>query len=159
MNAVRGLVFILAGVPCMAAAQSSQSRWQTEVRIDALSARGTAYHAGAGANATMGTYARLALLGGTGARRLRGRWASSGRVESVVRVHVDPLRQFRWGAYVGGGAALMFDDGARTRARAVVIVGYEGPATDSGWIAGIEAGIGGGLRVAVAARRARDTGR
>ena len=159
MTAALRLVVILAGVPCVAAAQFGQSRWQSELRIDGLSSRSTAYHAGVGANAIIGTYARLALLGGTGARRIQGRWASSGRVESVVRVHVDPLRQFRWGAYAGGGAALMFDEGARTRARAVVVVGYEGPAAQSGWIAGIEAGIGGGLRVAVAARRAREAGR
>jgi hypothetical protein len=150
---------LLAGASTSATAQVTRWRWQPEARVEALAARTTALHAAVGANAVVGTYARLALLGAGGARRADDEWVASGRVEAVVRFHVDPLRQFAWGAYAGGGGALFFDDGADARVRALIVVGYEGPAAGGGWIGGVEVGVGGGARIAFTARRVRDGAR
>jgi hypothetical protein len=150
---------LLAIPPTSMAAQVARGRWQPEARVEVLAARTTALHAGIGANVTVGTYARLAFLGAGGVRRGTDTWHASGRVESVVRVHVDPLRQFAWGAFVGGGGALFVDDGAHARVRALVVVGYEGPPVGSGWIYGVEAGVGGGTRIAFSIRKVREGAR
>jgi hypothetical protein len=159
MTLRQALAALAASGSLFATRADAQQRVQSEVRIDALLARTNAVHASAGANAVAGTYARIGLLAGAGVRRIRDKWRSSGRLDAVARMHVDPLRQHAWGAYAGGGATLLFDEHTRTRARVLVVVGYEGPVTPAGWIAGIEAGVGGGLRIALTARRARDVGR
>lgn len=156
--ALAGALLLLIA-PCPMVAQIARGRWQPEARIEALAARTTALHAGIGANVVAGTYARLALLAAGGVRNTANAWRSSGRVESVVRVHVDPLRQFAWGAFAGGGGALFFDDGARARVRAVIVAGYEGPPVGGGWIYAVEAGVGGGTRLAFTLRRVREGAR
>ena len=138
-----------------AAAQPEIPRWQSEIRVGALAGRTTAWQASAGANVVIGTYVRLALLAGGGARRDAGAWDASGSVDAIIRFHLDPFREYRYGLYMGGGAAALFDENATGRARAVIVVGYEHAKPGRRWLTGIEAGYGGGLRVAVSIKRAR----
>jgi hypothetical protein len=132
---------------------------QLETRVEALTGRTTAVHGVLGANGVAGTYVRIGVLAGGGARRTRDTWKSSGRVDVAARVHVDPLRQYSWGAYAGGGATWLFDADEHARAGVLAFIGYEGPVTSSRWILGVEVGVGGGVRIAVTARRARAIGR
>jgi hypothetical protein len=140
------------------AAQPPQ-RWQGEGRIETLISRTTAVHAAIGANAIVGRYLRLAIIGAVGARDNAGEWRRSGRADLVGRFHVDPQRQFSHGLYMVGGATALVDEGARTRVRAVVGAGVESRSLGSGWILGAEAGLGGGTRLAITVRRARRNAR
>src|SRR5690606_15444206 len=80
---------LLCAVAAHAASLHAQ-KVQPETRLELLSARTTAVHAAVGANVVAGTYARIGLLAGGGARRIRETWKSSGRVDLVARMHVDP---------------------------------------------------------------------
>lgn len=134
-------------------------RGQLEARIETLISRTTAIHAGIGANIIGGEYLRLGFLGAAGARHVGNEWRQSGRLDLMGRFHVDPLREFKYEVYVVGGATALFDEGVRTRVRAFVGAGIEGPALGSGWILGAEGGFGGGGRVALTIKRARNGAR
>lgn len=138
-----------------AGAVAAQQRWAPEARVDVIDARTTAVHAALGMNAIGGTYLRIGVLAGGGARRVNDEWIASGRAEIIARFHVDPFAESKWGAYVGGGAAYYVDDGARGRARAVVVIGVEARRRPGQWMPGIELGLGGGARVGITLRRAR----
>ena len=147
--------FALAVAFIVARPLAAQQRWSPEARVDVIDARTTAVHAALGANAIGGTYLRIGVLAGGGARRVNDEWIASGRGEIVARFHVDPFAESKWGAYVGGGATYFVDDGVRGRARAVVVIGVEARRTPGQWMPGVELGLGGGARVGVTLRRAR----
>jgi hypothetical protein len=116
-------------------------------------------HVGAGANVIAGDYIRLALLAGAGARRIGDSIRASGRVDVVARFHVDPFRQFKRGVYAGGGGTWLFDDRLSPRVGLLLVLGYEGPAARNRLITGAELGVGGGVRIAITIRTARNAAR
>lgn len=155
----RVVAALLLTAPTLAGAQRQLQRWQPEARLEALLARATAVHAGAGANVIAGNYIRLGVLAGGGARRTNDSVRASGRVDVVARFHLDPFRQFTRGFYGGGGGTWLFDDGLSPRVRMLLVIGYEGAEARSTLITGAEIGVGGGVRVGVTIRRARDGAR
>lgn len=142
----------------LAHAQGRGPRWAPEARADVFAARTTALHGAIGANIIIGNYVRIGMLAGAGSRRIDSVWRASGRADLVARFHVDPFGESRWGAYAGGGATYFVDRGVPGRARAVVVIGVEGPPARH-WMTGIELGLGGGARVGVTLRRARTIAR
>ncbi len=79
---------------------------------------------------------------------------ATARIEANVRIPFDPLYERRWAPYVTTGAALACAESRRCQPLLVLRVGIEGPASARGWTPAFEAGVGGGLRVAVLLRRA-----
>lgn len=147
-------------IPATTAGQGPPiQRWQGEARLEVIAGRTTEWHVSAGANAALGLYTRLALLTGVGVRHLTGAWRRSAHVDALARFQLDPLLQFKYGAYVGGGGTLLADDGAPARVRTLVVLGVEGAPTRGRWIAGFELGLGGGARLGVTLRRARKQAR
>jgi hypothetical protein len=159
MNVRDTVVALLIATPALASAQRQLQRWQPEARLDVIAARATAVHFAAGANVITGDYIRLGFLGGGGARRDGDSVRASGRVDVVARFHLDPFRQFKRGFYGGGGGSWLFDDGLTPRVRMLLVIGFEGPEARSTLITGAEVGVGGGVRVGVTLRRARDAAR
>ncbi len=160
MNGQGAWLALVLLIPATAAGQGPPiQRWQGEARLEVIAGRTTEWHASAGANASLGLYTRLAFLAGAGVRRVAGDWHRSAHVDAVARFQLDPLLQFKYGAYVGGGATVLADDGAPTRAWTLVVLGVEGAPTRGRWIAGFELGLGGGARLGVTLRRARKQAR
>jgi hypothetical protein len=76
----------------------------------------------------------------------------------MARYLLDPLRQFKWGPYAGGGFTAQWDRRANWHGDLLVLVGIEGPVR-AGWRPAVELGLGGGARLGVVLRRARSNGR
>jgi hypothetical protein len=123
--------------------------------VDAIFARLTAVHAGLGASVPLGYYVRLEGVVAGGASRLSGVTRTSGRADLVGRFLLDPFFQYRRGPYAGGGLSYRADRGARGRVDLVAVIGVEGTA-HRGWMVAAECGVGGGVRVGMALRRARE---
>jgi hypothetical protein len=80
--------------------------------------------------------------------------AAMARIEALARFHLDPQRLSRNGIYAAGGVAVALRASLPPRYALVALVGLEGP--PRGALApAVEVGLGGGVRVAVALRRAR----
>ena len=157
---VRSLAaFLLMLAPAIATAQRQLQRWQPEARLEVLAARTSALHLVAGANVITGDYVRLGFLAGGGARRIGDSVRASGRVDVVARFHLDPYRQFKRGFYAGGGGTWLFDDRLTPRVGMLLVIGYEGPAARNTLITGAEIGVGGGVRIGMTIRTARDAAR
>ncbi|HEX5830109.1 MAG TPA: hypothetical protein VFY16_03950 [Gemmatimonadaceae bacterium] len=123
-----------------------------ELRVDVLGARrDMAVHAGAGVAMPVGTNVRLAALGGAGVAE-GGR--TSGRVELVSRVLLDPFGRQRWGFYAAAGLGVRWDEGRRGRSGVVALVGADAPRLGPVRPA-LEVGVGGGWRVAAVVRGAK----
>ena len=114
--------------------------------------------AGIGANGAFGYYIRLAVDAAAGASARGGAAVASGRVDVVTRYLLDPLHEFRWGPYAGGGFTAQWDRRGERRGDVLLLVGIEGPA-HAGWRTAGELGRGGGARLGVVLRRARSNGR
>lgn len=133
-----------------------------ELRVDGALGREGGALAALGAFVDAGLYARLGLVVGAGVTRgpatdrVGGSpaFAPAGRVEAIARFHVDPQRLSRRGLYAGGGVAVGLREALAPRYGLVALLGLEG--TPRGSVApAVEVGLGGGVRVAVALRRAR----
>jgi hypothetical protein len=148
----------LALSPVAASAQAFQfvPRVQPEFRIDAVAARKPTILAGFGANVPAGYYLRVAASAVGGMSVESG--DVIGRAELVGRYLTDPFRQMRWGAYGGGGLALIADEGERRQAALILVAGVEFPGA-TGWRPSLEVGFGGGTRVGVVFKPARRIGR
>lgn len=130
-------------------AQTSGPPLTVELRLDGLAGgreSPAAVHAGVGVARRLGTYARLALIGGLGPSEDD----VSGRLESAARFHLDPFRQRRWGVYGGAGAGVHWAE--TTEPYLLVLLGVEGPPR-GGWAPAIELGLSRGVRLGVAVRR------
>jgi hypothetical protein len=133
-----------------------------ELRVDGAFGREDAVTASAGVFVDAGLYTRLGLLAGGGLARIPGIAADDGdqgvapvaRIEALARFHLDPLRQSRRGVYAGGGIGLALRETQAPRYALVALLGVEG-APRGGMAPAVEVGLGGGVRVAVALRRAR----
>jgi hypothetical protein len=141
----------LAGVSAAAGAQSVQP----EARVDAIIARRSTIQGALGAAIRVSPELRLELAVGAGPSFGGGPATSLGaRGDAVVHFLLDPRHAMRWSPYAGGGIGARYDGSAARewRAVAIVAIGVDGPR----WkhvIPFIEAGLGGGLRLGVGARR------
>lgn len=120
-----------------------------EGRIDAIASDPAAIHAGLGVTTKAGTYLRTGIVGGLGASGD----GISGRIDFINRFHLDPFRESKWAPYAGGGLSARFDDNARSRLYALLILGLDGPVA-RGLTTSVEAGLGGGARLGIVIRRA-----
>ncbi len=127
---------------------------QPEFRADLLVRDRPAVDVGGGLIVRAGYYARIAFLAGAGAEWRDQRAGGSAHVDVVSRFLLDPFREVRWGLYGGGGASLRWSPGARAQPYLLLVAGVEGPER-GGWRPAFEAGLGGGVRVAMVLRRAR----
>jgi len=82
----------------------------------------------------------------------------SARAELVGRFLLDPSGQRRRGVYAGGGLGVRRDGAGPWRDLLLLVVGIEGRAR-RGLVTAADLGVGGGVRVGVALRRAADSGR
>ena len=151
------LLPLALALPAVLRAQAAPSRWQGEARVDALIARASALHAGAGLSARLSSYVRAGLIAGAGVAWVSGQSAFDARVDGVGRFLFDPYRQHRRAPYAFGGASARWSR-ERWRGYLVAGVGMEGPRV-RGFLPAIEAGVGGGVRVGIVARAAPSEGR
>jgi len=166
----RSLVALAIAAPLAAQAPArltqparSPSALTPEARLDAAFGREGGAFAGAGLFGDAGLYARVGVVAAVGlARDPSGVGPGDGargvvpaaRLEALARFHLDPQRMARRGLYLGGGIAAALRDDAAPQWQLVALLGVEGPAR--GRVApAVEVGLGGGVRVAVALRRAR----
>lgn len=104
-------------------------------------------------------YLRIGALVAGGAVRDGDSTRATGRIEGFLRIPFDPLFERRWAPYVTAGGALACTAERRCQPLIVLRLGLEGPRAANGWTPAVEAGVGGGLRVAVVLRRANGPGR
>ena len=132
-------------------------RPRAELRLDGFSATVDALHLGGGMAFPIGTYARIAGLLGAGVARSPGASEAddetgfSARADLLVRFHLDPVRQSRWGPYAAGGVSVRSDFEECCRGNLTLLLGVEGPGP-SGRTWAFELGFGGGVRAGVALR-------
>lgn len=156
MMAIAGVLLLLCAQDV--AAQRSGSRFQPAGRVDVLSARITAVHAGAELGAIAGRYTRIAAVGGVGGSWDNGSSGISARGEVLGRFVLDPDLTVRWAPYVAGGLGARYDRIVGWRATLTAALGVEGP-NWNGVIPFVEIGYGGGGRFGMGLRRARAHGR
>jgi hypothetical protein len=148
---------LIAGALTMPVVARAQQHPHTvpELRLDATEARASRLELSAGAVVPIGIYTRLALTAGAGMANSGGSYHAVGRGDAIARFELDPLKQHSHGAYVGGGLSLFGDSGPHVRAWLALVAGIEFNA-HRGWVPSVEAGLGGGARVAVTVHRAME---
>jgi hypothetical protein len=135
--------------------RDSTPKPRVEARVDALIASRPATEVGAGIFVPLGTYVRAGLVGGIGG--IPHPTGLAGRVEVLGRFLLDPLYEHPWGPYVAGGLGVRADYGAASRPYLLVLLGIEGPRW-GGVVPALEAGVGSGVRIGLALRRAQVKG-
>lgn len=149
---------VLLAIAIPQRATRSQRAVQAEARADAFFARSTAVHIGAAFSIPASRSIRLALGGGIGAVMSDDADHTSGRVEGLVRFVIDPYYQQRWAPYAVAGMSARYDRQEDWRGVVFLLAGVEGPRR-AGFMPFLEAGLGGGTRVAAGLRRSRGRGR
>jgi hypothetical protein len=144
---LRSLV-VLSATAALALPAAAQQRRLTahELGAGGVAALAAATFVGGGlvAGYRPATRARVALAAAAGA--LDGTTAV--RVEAAAHFVLNPAARRGTSPYAGGGVAFQGADGVPGAGYLVLLVGLEGaPGRRSGWY--LEAGIGGGARVAV----------
>lgn len=131
---------------------------QFEGRVDLIAADTPSLQAGLGLNIPAGIYVRMGatIAGGVAHRDAVTHGAARGDV--VARFLLDPYREFPLGLYGLGGLSAMYDPFEGWRPRVVAGVGLESRVRRGRAIAA-ELALGGGVRLGVAVRRARRSGR
>jgi hypothetical protein len=153
----RGLITTVAAVMSIAVADDARgqsARWRPVVRADLFAAEVDAAHAGAGVVTDLGSYVRLDAVLGAGAARAAGRTFASARGDVIGRFVIDPLRQQRWGPYVGAGLIARLDDDGPIRGLVALVIGTELPG-GARWVPAVELGFGGGVRLGFVLRAGR----
>jgi len=152
------LALVLAASP--AGAQSLQIRpfAQIEARADAILGSPSALQLGGGVNFPVDPYVRFGATIAGGTAREDGRNGTSIRADLTARYLLDPYAETRWGLYGGAGLSARWERDARWRPYLLLVGGVEGPPHGS-WRTAFEVGIGGGARVGIVLRRARQNWR
>jgi hypothetical protein len=154
----------LAMLACLTAARAGaqdfdfRPRVQWETRADGLAASPAAAQFGVGANVPGGYYMRYGVTAAAGPAWAGQVGMASARVDLSARYLLDPFHEISWGLYGGAGLSARWDDALHWREYLLVLAGLEGPAT-GGWRVAFEAGLGGGARIGLVLRRARQNGR
>jgi hypothetical protein len=131
-------------------------RPRLEVRTDWIAGAATSLQFGIGAVAPLGIYTRAGVVASStvGWRALGN---SAARLDAVLRFHLDPFREERWGLYgIAGAGGVRGGDGWS----AVIVVGAGLELPGRGrrvWA--VEGGLGGGWRLGLAWRSAERFGR
>ncbi len=149
-RAARALLPLALVLPSAARAQSLPTR---ELGVEGLLAASEPAFGGGGIYVALRPSPRMRLAATASAGALRG--AAAFRGELLGHFLLAPVARRGTGLYLGGGAAIVA--AGVTRGYLVALVGLEArPAARSGWF--IEAGVGGGARLA-AGWRVRWVGR
>jgi hypothetical protein len=130
---------------------------QSELRAEASFGDSTAFLAGAAFNVPAGYYVRMAPGFAVG-RQVASGGKRVARAEVVARFLTDPFHEQRWNVYGGGGAGVVWKEGAPGRAVLLLVAGVDFPGR-TGWRPALEMGLGDGMRVALVFRQARRSGR
>lgn len=149
---------VLVAIAIPQGAVRSQRTVQAEARSDAFFARTTTVHVGAAFSIPASRSIRLGLGGGIGAVTSDGWSHTSGHMEALVRFVIDPYYQQRWAPYSAAGLSARYDRQKDWRGVVFILAGIEGPRR-AGFMPFVEAGLGGGTRVAAGLRRSRGRGR
>ncbi len=159
-RAAAALLLFLSATGTVSAqlAPTSGIDFQPEFRADLLVRGATALELGAGLIASAGYYARIAVDAAAGTEWHNGRAGSSARVDATTRFLLDPFGELPWGAYGGGGVSLRWSEREQAQGYLLLVAGVEGPAR-GGWRPAVELGLGGGVRLGVVLRRARNSAR
>jgi len=150
------LAATLAATPL--GAQQAPPFLQPEVRADVLVHDVPSLELGGGLIARAGYYGRIALVAGAGGAWRDGRAAGTAHVDLVSRFLLDPFREVRWGLYGGGGATFRWSERGRAQPYLLLVGGVEGPEHGT-WRPAVELGLGGGARLGIVLRRARNGAR
>ena len=157
-------LLLAAAIAHRADAQSLQIRpfAQFEGRADAILGSPSAFQLGLGGNIPVDPYVRLGATVAGGSLWQNGRGGASARTDITARYLLDPYSETRWGDYGGGGLSARWDEDARWRTHwrtyLLLVGGIEGPA-HHGWRTAFEFGVGGGARIGIVLRRARQNWR
>jgi hypothetical protein len=123
-----------------------------ELRVDAITGKGTTAQAGAGIVVPLGLYVRLALDGAAGATWRDGSSRASGRVDAITRFTLDPFRESPVALSLGGGITLPYVDGdAHLRPLLAAVVDLEGRRRGR-FTPALQVGLGGGVRIGLVLR-------
>lgn len=158
----RGLLAsVLATVMPVASAraQTSQNAPVAELRADVIAtSRTTMAQLGTAVNFGSTGYGRVVLVAAGGTATSGGRTRESARIDAAIRFHLDPYRLAKWGAYAQGGLSALYNAFDGGRALVSTSLGVELPKRGhTTWA--LEVGLGGGVRVGAALRRARPDSR
>ena len=145
---IRAAALALAWLAAVGVASAGGQTPRRSIAATAMAVASEPWFAGAGLAVTQP---------GSGFLRLRSvlvvGWAGSdllSRAELLVELVLDP-RTRGWTAFAGGGVAGLLDVGGDVAGRLVLTIGAEErPSAPRGWR--IEAGLGGGMRVAAGYR-------
>lgn len=113
---------------------------------------------GVGLNVRAGWYARLGLAAGAGARRDRGAFQATQRLDGTARFLFDPFAEGRRGFYAGAGLGVQRSASGEVQELLLGIIGVEG-SPHGRILPSVEVTIGGGARVGVVLRSRRPQGR
>lgn len=157
-RAARAFAWIaLTAAPLAAQSLNPRPFVQWEVRADALFSPAAA-QAGFGFNIPTDFYSRLGFTVAAGTARRGDRSVASARADLSLRLLTDPFAENRRGPYIGAGFTTRWEETDGWRPYLLVLVGDE--LTDrAGWRASIEGAFGGGARLGIVLRRARNNGR
>jgi hypothetical protein len=131
---------------------------QLEVRGDAIFGAPSALQLGVGANVPVDPYVRLGATVAGGTSWQDGRSGTGARADLTARYLLDPYAETRLGLYGGAGLSVRWESDARFRPYLLLVGGVEGPAR-GGWRTAFEVGVGGGARIGIVLRRARQNWR
>jgi hypothetical protein len=148
LRSLPALVAVLAAATSGPAA--AQRGWDVQAHVLTLARDSTLVAGGAGAALRAGRGLRLAATVSAGALTSGG---AVGRGEALLAYHVSPPRRGSVGVYVGAGVAGELQ-GGDVRGLITALVGVEArPWSGGGWF--LEAGLGGGVRLAAGYRLIR----
>ena len=144
---------VLGAGPSLARAQLPVVvAWLPEFHVDVSPFTGA--QVAIGASQATSFYSRVGALVAAGARQDGPGVRGMVRVEVHARVSADPIQELRWAPYAVGGAMLSCADARRCRPLLLVRLGVEGPMR-SGWIPGVELGLGDGAQLGFVLRAGR----
>lgn len=151
----------LAGAGPLAAQQSEPAfldaprlEWRGDLAVRDV----PSFDLGGGVAWRAGYYARLAVLAGAGTEWRDQRAGGTAHVDIVSRYLLDPFRETRWGLYGGAGATVRWTPRERAHPYLLLVAGVEGPERGR-WRPAVEFALGGGARLGIVLRRARDGAR
>jgi phosphatidylglycerophosphate synthase len=139
------LLVVGAAVPPLAA--QPRPEWRAAL------ASPTAGELGLGVSWAASPYVRVVPLVAAGTAREGAQWRGMARAEVTGRFSPDPTGWATWAPYGVGGLELRCVATQRCTPALVARLGLEGPLWRGRWRPAVEAGVGGGLHVAVSLRR------
>jgi hypothetical protein len=125
---------------------------RSELRADAVFARVNLLHAGVGLAIRTGYNVRAHIAAAGGIAVKDGDREGSARGDATLRLLLDPFGETRAGLSIGGGVSVLYDGFEKTRPVGMLVLGLEGPPRHS-LVWGVEAALGGGVRLGFVFRR------